>query len=56
MGAYAPIYHMLHEVPGKVQVSHYSDFIWPFLPPYMGVIPNAKMALIFPIACILVPV
>ena len=30
-----------------------SDFIWPFLPPYMGVIPNPKMAFIFPISCIL---
>ena len=29
-----------------------SDFIWPFLPPYMGVIPNQKMAFIFPISCI----
>ena len=34
--------------------SHWSDFIWPFLPPYMGVIPNPKMAFIFPISCILV--
>ena len=31
-----------------------SDFIWPFLTPYMGVIPNPKMVLIFPISCILV--
>ena len=31
-----------------------SDFIWPFLTPYMGVIPNPKMAFIFPILCILV--
>ena len=36
-----------------------SDFIWPFLQPYMGVsymgvIPNQKMAFIFPISCILV--
>ena len=30
-----------------------SDFIWPFLRPYMGVIPNPKMAYIFPISCIL---
>ena len=30
-----------------------SDFIWPFLRPYMGVIPNPKMAFIFPISCIL---
>ena len=30
-----------------------SDYIWPFLPPYMGVIPNPKMAFIFPISCIL---
>ena len=28
-----------------------SDFIWPFLRPYMGVIPNPKMAFIFPILC-----
>ena len=32
----------------------FSDFIWPFLPPYMGVIPNPNMAFIFPISCILV--
>ena len=32
----------------------FSDFIWPFLPPYMGVIPNPKMAFIFSISCILV--
>ena len=31
-----------------------SDFIWPFLTPYMGVIPNPKMVFIFPIICILV--
>ena len=30
-----------------------SDFIWPFLPPYIGVIPNPKMAFILPISCIL---
>ena len=30
-----------------------SDFIWPFLPTYKGVIPNPKMAHIFPILCIL---
>ena len=30
-----------------------SDFIWPFLRPYMGVIPNPKMAFIFQISCIL---
>ena len=34
-------------------VKHISDFIWPFLRPYMGVIPNPKMAFIFPISCIL---
>ena len=33
--------------------SSFSDFIWPFLRPYMGVIPNPKMAFIFPISCIL---
>ena len=31
-----------------------SDFVWPSVPPYMGVIPNPKMAFIFPISCILV--
>ena len=31
-----------------------SDFIWPFLMPFMGVIPNPKMAFIFPISYILV--
>ena len=34
----------------------YSDCIWPILLPYMGVIPNPKMAFIFPISCILVSV
>ena len=33
--------------------SAHSDFIWPFLRPYVGVIPNTKMALIFPSLCIL---
>ena len=28
-------------------------FIWPFLRPYMGVIPNPKMVFIFLIPCIL---
>ena len=28
------------------------DFIWPFLRPYMGVIPNPKIAFIFPVSCI----
>ena len=31
----------------------FSDFIGLFLRPYMGVIPNPKMAFIFPISCIL---
>ena len=35
------------------EISLSSDFIWPFLRPYMGVIPNPKMAFIFPISCIL---
>ena len=30
-----------------------SDFNWPFLRPYMGVIPNPKLVLILPISCIL---
>ena len=34
-------------------VPYISDFILPFLRPYMGVIPNPKMAFIFPISCIL---
>ena len=29
-----------------------SDFIWLFLRLYMGVIPNPKLAFIFPISCI----
>ena len=36
----------------KRGASNFSDFIWQFLPPYMGVIPNPKMAFIFPISCI----
>ena len=31
----------------------FSDFIWPFLPLYMGVILNPKTAFIFSISCIL---
>ena len=38
----------------SISIISHSDFIWPFLPPYMGVIPNQKMAFIFPISCILV--
>ena len=30
----------------------FSDFIWPILRPFMGVIPNLKIAFIFPISCI----
>ena len=26
---------------------------WPFLPPFMEVIPNSKLAFIYPISCIL---
>ena len=37
---------------GRLAQSVTSDFIWPFLRPYMGVIPNPKMAFIFPISCI----
>ena len=32
----------------------FSDFIWSFLTPYMGAIPNPKMFFIFPVSCILV--
>ena len=32
---------------------HLSDFIWPFLPLYKGVIPNQKVVFIFQILCIL---
>ena len=35
------------------KIGYISDFTWPFLRPYMGVIPNPKMAFIFPISCIL---
>ena len=38
----------------KQQRHRPSGFIWPFLPPSMGVIPNPKMVFIFPILCILV--
>ena len=38
--------------PRSPMMSCVSDFIWPLLPPYMGVIPNPKMAFIFPISCI----
>ena len=41
--------HFLTLAQGSVYTS---DFIWQFLPPYMGVIPNPKMAFIFPISCI----
>ena len=44
---------MLMRLAGVRQWSD-SDFNWPFLTPYMGVIPNPKMAFIFPISCILV--
>ena len=36
------------------QPSGTCDFIWPFLPPYMGVILSPKIAFIFLISCILV--
>ena len=36
--------------PAAVMISY---FIWPFLQSYMGVIPNPKMAFIFPISCFL---
>ena len=42
----------LNELSVKI-IFYNSDFIWPFLRPYMGVIPNPKMAFIFPISCIL---
>ena len=45
------IIQMLHQVVHRSNIP--SDFIWPFLRPYMGVIPNPKMAFIFPISCIL---
>ena len=37
----------------RSNVTTHSDFNWPFLRPYMGVIPNQKMAFIFTISCIL---
>ena len=40
---------MLMKLP-VVIFSYNSDFIWPILRPYMGVIPNPKMAFIFPIS------
>lgn len=35
--------------------STFSDFIWPFLQPFMGGIPNPKMALFFPTSGIFFP-
>ena len=35
--------------------THVSDFIWPFLAPYRGTIPNQKMAYVFPILGIIFP-
>ena len=32
-----------------VSTSDFSGFVWPFLPPYKGVIPNPKMVFIFSI-------
>ena len=43
-----PVKHILYEYTFTS-----SDFIWSFLRPYMGVIPNPNMAFIFPISCIL---
>ena len=45
--------HVNVEEKWRVQLSQNSDFIWPFLRPYIGVIPNPKMVFIFPISCIL---
>ena len=38
------------ELENSIKVTKFvlSDFIWPFLRPYMGVIPNPKMVFIFP--------
>ena len=54
-GRFAPLMESLQNqslIRNKLNI--YSDFILPFLPPYMGVIPKPKMAFIFPISCILV--
>ena len=57
-----PVVHLLYGISEwnftdmliiKGYILWLSDFIWPFLRPYMGVIPNPKMAFIFPISCIL---
>ena len=49
----SPPYFFFHKMHcGTTSID--SDFIWPFLTPYMGVIPNQKMVFIFPISCILV--
>ena len=47
------ILHILLNILSILLLSRVSDFIWLFLRPYMGVIPNPKMAFIFPISCIL---
>ena len=40
--------------PLRTEIHHnFSDFIWPFAHPYMGFIPDPKMAFIFPMSCIL---
>ena len=41
------------EIAPCIKIDKPSDFIWPFLQPYMRVIPNPKIAFIFPISCIL---
>ena len=56
---YKNVFHDFREISvfchGRLyNTSSTSDFIWPVLPPYMGVIPNPKMTFIFPISCILV--
>ena len=48
-----PIFGVPPREMGIYSHSGPSDFIGLFLRPYMGVIPNPKMAFIFPISCIL---
>ena len=45
-------YSMILDLKSLESSLELSNFIWPFLRPYMGVIPNPKMVFIFPISCI----
>ena len=46
-------WNMQWKMEWDIEWNLHSDFIWPSLRPYMGVIPNPKIAFIFPISGIL---